>query len=111
MKLTIIIYSNDTETVWNAFRLANSALGYDDEVTIFLLGKGVEFNELHSIKFDIQEQVKIFEEFGGKMIGCGICCDSRADTMPFLKEELTCELGSMQNLYALTKDADKVITF
>ena len=111
MKFTIIIYSNDTETVWNAFRLANSALGYDDEVTIFLLGKGVEYNELHSIKFDIQEQVKIFEEFGGKMIGCGICCDSRADTMPLLKEELTCEMGSMQNLYALTKDADKIITF
>ncbi|MCK5335687.1 MAG: DsrE family protein [Gammaproteobacteria bacterium] len=111
MKLAIIIYSNDTETIWNAFRLANSALGYDDEVTIFLLGKGVEFNELHSIKFDIQEQVKIFEEFGGKMIGCGVCCDSRADTMPLLKEELTCEMGSMQNLYALTKDADKVITF
>ena len=111
MKLAIIIYSNDTETIWNAFRLANSALGYDDEVTIFLLGKGVEFNELHSIKFDIQEQVKIFEEFGGKMIGCGVCCDSRADTMPLLKEELTCEMGSMQNLYALTKDADKIITF
>ena len=111
MKLAIIIYSNDTETVWNAFRLANCALGYDDEVTIFLLGKGVEYNELHSIKFDIQEQVKIFEEFGGKMIGCGVCCDSRADTMPLLKEELSCEMGSMQNLYALTKDADKVITF
>ena len=111
MKLAIIIYSNDAETVWNAFRLANSALTYDDEVSIFLLGKGVECHEIHSIKFDVQEQMQLFEEFGGTMIGCGVCCDARADTMPFLKEELSCEIGSMQNLYVLTKDADKVFTF
>ena len=111
MKLAIIIYSNDAETVWNAFRLANSALGYDDEVTVFLLGKGVEVNEIHSIKFDIQEQMKLFDEFGGKMIGCGVCCETRADTMPLLKEELTCEMGSMQNLYALVNECDKVLTF
>ena len=111
MKLAVIIYSNEAETVWNALRLANSALGYDDEVTIFLLGKGVEYNEIHSIKFDVQEQIQIFNEFGGKMIGCGVCCESRTDTMPLLKEELSCEMGSMQNLYALIKDADKVLTF
>jgi len=111
LKLAVIIYSNEAETVWNALRLANSALGYDDEVTIFLLGKGVEYNEIHSIKFDVQEQIQIFNEFGGKMIGCGVCCESRTDTMPLLKEELSCEMGSMQNLYALIKDADKVLTF
>jgi uncharacterized protein involved in oxidation of intracellular sulfur len=111
VKVTLIIYSNDAETVWNAFRLANTALAYEDEVTIFLLGKGVECNEIHSLKFDIQEQMSIFEEFGGKMIGCGICCESRTETMPLLLDELTCEMGSMQNLYALTKTADKIITF
>ena len=111
MEVAIIIYSNDAETVWNAFRLANSALGYDDKVTIFLLGKGVECIEIDSIKYDIKEQMDLFEEFGGKMIGCGVCCESRADTMPLLKDELTCEMGSMQNLYALVKDADKVLTF
>jgi len=111
LKIAVVIYSNDAETVWNALRLANSALGYDDEVTVFLLGKGVEYNEIHSIKFDVQEQIQIFNEFGGKMIGCGICCESRVDTMPLLKEELSCEMGSMQSLYALIKDADKVLTF
>jgi len=111
LKLAVIIYSNDAETVWNAFRLANSALGYDDEVTVFLLGKGVECVEIQSIKYDIKEQMDLYEEFGGKMIGCGVCCESRTDTMPLLQEELTCEMGSMQNLYALVNEADKVLTF
>lgn len=111
MKVAVIISSNDAETVWNAFRLANTSLGYDDEVSLFLLGKGVECVEIDSIKYDIKEQIEIFEEFGGTMIGCGVCCESRIDTMPLLKEELTCEMGSMQNLYALIKDADKVLTF
>lgn len=111
MKLALIIYSNDAESVWNAFRLANSALGYDDDVTVFLLGKGVECHEIHSIKFDIEEQMQIFEEFGGKLIGCGVCCDSRADTMPLLKDELNCEIGSMQKLYAVMQAADKTLTF
>ena len=111
MKLTVIIYSNDAETVWNGFRLANAALGYDDEVTIFLLGKGVECVELHSLKYNIKEQMGIFNEFGGTLIGCGVCCENRIDTMPLLKDELKCDMGSMQTLYALTKDADKVVTF
>ncbi len=111
MKCLVIIYSNDAETVWNAFRLANTALGYDDEVTVFLLGKGVECVTLQSIKYNIPEQMSLFVEYGGKLIGCGLCCENREDEMPFLKDDLQCEMGSMQNLYALTKEADKVLTF
>ena len=37
----IVIYSNDTETVWNALRLANYSKNQGDTVSIFLLGKGV----------------------------------------------------------------------
>ena len=111
MKLAIIIYSNDPETVWNAFRLANSALGYEDEVSIFLLGKGVECVTINSIKYDIKEQMNIFEEFGGNLMGCGLCCETREDEMPFLKDDLKCEMGSMQNLYAIVNENDKVVTF
>ncbi len=42
MKIGIIIYSNDPETVWNAFRLGNYAIKEGDEVKAFLSGKGVE---------------------------------------------------------------------
>ncbi len=111
MKLAIIIYSNDTETVWNAFRLANTSLGYEDKVTIFLLGKGVECVSLPTVKYNIREQMDVFREFHGELIGCGLCCETREDEMPFLKEDLKCELGSMQNLYALVRDYDKVLTF
>jgi uncharacterized protein involved in oxidation of intracellular sulfur len=111
MKIAIVIYSNDPETVWNAFRLGNASLGYDDDVSIFLLGSGVECVEIDSLRYNVKEQMQIYEEFGGKMIGCGVCADGREDEMPLLKDNLKCPLGSMQDLYAIIKDADKVLTF
>lgn len=111
MKIAVVITSNDPETAWNAWRFANTCLGYDNEVTIFLMGKGIECATIASVKYDIEEQMEIFEEFGGTLIGCGVCCDNREDTMPYLREELGCEMGSMQTLYALVKECDKVLTF
>lgn len=111
MNVCIIIYSNDPETVWNAFRLGNACHAHDEEVSIFLLGKGVESSSLNSLKYNIKEQRQIFEEHGGKVIGCGVCCDNRQDVMPFIKEDINCDMGSMQDLYTLIKDADKVVTF
>ena len=111
MKFLIIVSSSDAETVWNAFRFASTCTTYDNEVTLFLLGQGVEAPTLSTIKFDINEQIDIFREQGGKIIGCGVCCESRKDTMPQLEQELNCELGSMQQLYALSAEADKLVTF
>lgn len=50
MKLGIVISTDDGETNWNAFRLANSALKQDDEVKIFLPGQGVEYKASSSKK-------------------------------------------------------------
>ncbi|MDH5446171.1 MAG: DsrE family protein [Gammaproteobacteria bacterium] len=111
MKIAIVIYSSDPETVWNGIRLGCASLAYDDEVDIFLLGKGVEAMSTKSIKYNVKEQVSIFLEHGGQILGCELCCDTREDEMPFLKQDIGCDLGSMQDLYALIKDADKVITF
>ena len=111
MKIAIIIDSNESETVWNALRFAVTSLIYDNEVTVFLLGKGVEAPTLSTLKFDITEQIMLFRENGGIMIGCGVCCETRKETMPTLIEELNCELGSMQQLYVITIEADKVLTF
>lgn len=110
MKICIIIYSNDDETVWNAFRLGVTSLIYDNTVTIFLLGKGVEALNETSL-YDIQEQVDLFSENGGILIGCGVCIESRKEEQPFLEELLGCETGSMQTLYSLTVESDKVISF
>jgi len=111
MKVGVVITSNDPETAWNAWRFANTCLGYDDDVTVFLMGKGVECVTLASVKYNIEEQIEIFEEFGGNMVGCGVCCENRQDTMPYLREELNCEMGSMQSFYALVKESDKMMVF
>ena len=111
MKITVIISSQEPETIWNAFRFATTSLIYENEVTVFLLGLGVEAPTLNTLKFDISEQIDLFRENGGVLIGCGVCCENRKDTMPFLEKELNCELGSMQQLYGLVEKADKVLTF
>lgn len=111
MKISVIIYSNDPETVWNAFRFASTSLAYDNEVTVFLLGKGVEALSSSTIKYDIAAQLELYRDYGGKMIGCGVCCENRQEQMPYLEEDLQCEMGSMQQLYELVANSDKVVSF
>ncbi len=111
MKVLVIISANDSEIIWNAFRYATTSLVYENETTVFLLGAGVEAPTLGTIKFDIREQIDIFRQHGGQMIGCGVCCELRKDSMPFLESDLECEIGSMQQLYMLTAEADRVLTF
>jgi uncharacterized protein involved in oxidation of intracellular sulfur len=111
MTFLIVISSNDPETVWNAYRVGSTALTHDHEVTIFLLGSGVEAPLLSTIKYDIREQIEVFRASGGKTIGCGLCCESRKDLMPQLEQELSCVMGSMQQLYTLIAESDKVLTF
>lgn len=48
MKLAIIISTNNSETNWNALRLANFAIKRGDEVKIFLIGQGVEYESGNS---------------------------------------------------------------
>ena len=44
MKLGIVIYSNHSETVWNACRLANFSLSKGDQVKVFLMAKELKQN-------------------------------------------------------------------
>ena len=111
MKYAVVIYSNDDEAVWNAFRFANTCNGYDNHVTVFLMGKGVEAASIQSLKYDINEQIELFEEMGGELVGCGVCCESRKDVMPDIETTLSCKIGSMQDFYILVNESDKVLTF
>jgi hypothetical protein len=63
-----VISSNDPETVYNAVRLANVSLKKNKEVTIFMLGRGVEFNEISTEEFDINSQIDQYYEAGGELI-------------------------------------------
>ena len=106
MKLGIIIYSNDSETVWNAFRLGIFSRKQGDVVSVFLLGKGVEVESLDRDKFDITGQIHSFLDIGGAILACGTCLKLRQS------EELgICPISTMQDLYTLIHDSDKVLSF
>jgi uncharacterized protein involved in oxidation of intracellular sulfur len=62
MKVLFIISTDDAETVYNAMRLANVGIKKGDEVAVFMLGKGVLFEQIGNDPFNVMEQVR---QFGG----------------------------------------------
>ena len=106
MKLGIIIYSNEAETVWNAFRFANFAIQEGDTAKIFLLAKGVEYESLDGGKFKIREQADAFLSKGGHLLACGTCLQLR-----HAEGSEMCPISTMKDLHALVKESDKVVTF
>lgn len=106
MRIVIVIYSNDPETVWNAFRFGVFALNEGDVVKVFLLGKGVECEQLDTEKFKITEQMRVFLDRGGEILACGTCLRIRNSSGSEM-----CPLSSMSDLYEIIKDSDKVISF
>jgi len=57
----ILITTDDGETIYNAMRLANTGVKKGDEVSVFMLGKGVLFQQAGSEEFDVMGQVNAFE--------------------------------------------------
>ena len=106
MKVGIIVYSNDSETVWNAFRFANFTLAKDDEVRVFLLGKGVDCELLDTDKFKVTEQLETFVDSGGRIFACGTCLEIHQ-----LKPPETFTVASLKDLHDIAKESDKIITF
>jgi len=102
----MVIYSNDTETGWNALRLANYSKNQGDTVSIFLLGKGVELDNLVKTDKDMKEQVDKFLENGGFILGCGTCLQSRNNDEPEV-----CKFSSLSDLYELIRKNKIVLTF
>jgi len=102
----IVIYSNDVETVWNAIRFANFSKNQGDTVCIFLLGKGVELDNLIKTEKNLKEQTETFLENGGSIMGCGTCLQSRKNNEPQV-----CKFSSMKDLYDLVRKNKIVMTF
>jgi len=71
MEIGIIIYSNDPETAWNAFRYGNFALKAGDAIKVFLIGKGVEAESLDMGKYPVTMQMKEFIAAGGQILHVG----------------------------------------
>ena len=102
----MVIYSNDTETVWNALRLANYSKNQGDTVSIFLLGKGVELDDMVKADNDMKEQADKFLNNGGVILGCGTCLQSRKNNEPEV-----CKYSSLADLYELIRKNKILLTF
>ena len=61
MNVLFIISTDDAETSHNAMRLANVAVKKGDDVSVFMLGKGVLFEKSSNEEFNVMEQVNQFE--------------------------------------------------
>src|SRR3989339_348536 len=107
MKLSIIISQTNSEIVWNVFRLANFSIKQGDEVKIFLIGEGVEYEASSSEKYNIQEQtIEFLKSESAKILACGTCLKSRNQ-----EATNTCPMNTMKDLYALVQESDKILTF
>jgi uncharacterized protein involved in oxidation of intracellular sulfur len=60
VKILFIITTEDGETIYNAMRLANVGVEKGDEVSVFMLGKGVLFENSGSERFDVIGQMRKF---------------------------------------------------
>jgi uncharacterized protein involved in oxidation of intracellular sulfur len=106
MKLGMVIYSTESETVWNAFRLGMYSLKQGDTVTVFLLAKGVECKDLRDEKFNVADSMDQFVAAGGKIKACGTCLKLR-----HTEDAGVCEISTMADLYEIVRSSDKVLTF
>ncbi len=106
MKIGIIISTNDAETCWNALRYANFCLGQKDEVRVFFMGKGVEYQKISTDRFNTTDQADTLIKSGGQVYACGSCIKSREQEGSDL-----CPLSTMKDMYDIVKESDKVVTF
>jgi len=106
MKLGLVIYSTDAETLWNGFRLGVFALKQGDNVKAFLLAKGVECESHTTEPFNVKQMMQTFVDEGGTILACGTCLKLRNSQGTAL-----CPLSTMKDLYELIRDCDKVVTF
>lgn len=105
MKLAIILNTSHPETAWNALRLGNQVLVEGHESNIFLLGSGVETENIRDKRFNVAEVLKTYLDKGGNLLACGTCLKVRP------QESGVCPVSTMPQLVHLIADSDKVVTF
>lgn len=105
MHLGLIVETPDPDRVWNAFRLATTALDAGHTVEAFLLGDGVEAPDGNHETINPHGMMVKYQRNGGELLACGSCLDSR-DMEP---DELR-PRGSMADCLSLVETADKVLT-
>ena len=106
MKIGIVVGTNEPEVAWNALRFGVRALMANHPVKIFLLNSGVELEEIHDNKFNVEEQVILFTQKKGEILACGTCLKSRHK-----EGSAVCPLHTIDDLLAMVEESDKILTF
>ncbi len=104
MKLGIVLNTNMPETAWNALRLGSKALEAKNAVSMFLLGSGVEIENIKDKTFDFAGELSNFLDGGGKLLACGTCLKVR------YQADGVCPVSTMAQLVEMISDSDKVVT-
>lgn len=105
MKLGMIITQTDPETVFNALRLALYSLEQDDQVRIFLSGRGVEIDRIEDPKFNVKVYAQKVLDAGGEFLACGSCLKLRNSTGSDI-----CPLSTLKDHYEIVRDSDRILT-
>ncbi len=105
MKIALIICQDIPEVLWNSFRLANMMLEGMEDVSIFLNGPSVKYEELDSEKFPLKKLAKTFTLSEGQLFAWGKLIDLHGVKEGYHKK------GTQKDLYNLIKESDKIITF
>ena len=101
-----MVSTDEPELAWNAFRYGVKAIENRHSVRAFLLGKGVECEEIEDDKFDVKSMMAESVERGGEILACGTCLKIRKRGGTEL-----CPISTMQDMVDLTVDSDRVLTF
>lgn len=106
MKLGIIINTSNAEIAWNALRLGVTALEAGHKVSVFLLGGGVEIEQITDEKFDVATLLKKFATKNVSFLACETCMRLRHQ-----EETGTVFRSSLTDLVRIIEESDKVVTF
>ena len=66
----------------------------------------MEYQQVSNSEFNIAEQGEKFLGAGGKIFACGTCIKSRQQ-----KESSLCSISTMQDMYRIVSESDKIVTF
>ncbi|APX98483.1 DsrE family protein (plasmid) [Natronorubrum daqingense] len=101
----IVLETADAERAWNALRLGLTALEDGHEVSVFLLGEGVEAEEITDERFDVRDRMEAFVDAGGDLQACGTCLEIRNS-----EESEYCPMSTMADLLEIVTSTDRVLT-
>jgi len=106
MRIGIVLSTSEPELAWNAFRYGVKAIENKHSLKVFLLGRGVEVEDIQDPKFDVRGMMSEFVDKGGIILACGTCLKIRKKGGTEL-----CPLSTMQDMVDLTVESDRVLTF